>query len=187
MVARDWLSDEELEAALQEEIADLIWHVRARHPRGNRKVRVVPTFSMYMDVFSDALTLAGNPWSPEDVAREFEHCYSIGGVPPDLIRAPQYIRGLRSGKLVPNKPFRDTYQAGKQSLNEIGTLCGWMRNGKQVSDTSRVQRALGLKRTMPSVKDGKRYERATVRLWIPSDDAALLAQAMGLVPVEVGI
>jgi predicted transcriptional regulator len=77
-----------------------------------------------------------------------------------------------------NGRLREAFLASGVPASEVAFRCGWLKDDG-TADTSRVQRALGLR---PDVSRG----RSMIRQLVRSDIAALLAEAFGADPWEVG-
>lgn len=94
----------------------------------------------------------------------------------DKVTVWRYAPG-RPGK-IPNAPLREAFLASGLSASEVARRVGWSKDGWV--DASRVRRTLGL--TDDRGVKGYRSRRAM----IAAETAANLAEAIGVMPWEVG-
>lgn len=127
----------------------------------------------------------------EDIAREtgvyrttVSDVAKRNGVPlrrPSKQEPPASLAGpvMRGGGVpkIDNTPLREAFEASSLLAGELAVRLDWLERGRP--DSSRVKRALGVTQ---DVTRGK----LTYRRLIDPEVAALMADAMGLMPWEVG-
>lgn len=86
---------------------------------------------------------------------------------------------------VPVAPLRDAFERSGITSIELAKRLGWFTGGNDPKpDGSRVVRTLGIK---PSGKGSKPVTRSLEDKMVSYDNAVLLADALGLDPVDVGV
>lgn len=83
----------------------------------------------------------------------------------------------RPGK-IDNTLLRKAFEGSGKSASEVARRMGWVHKGK--ADVSRVRRTLGL------AADIDRHGGRSFRRMIDAETAALMAEAIGVMPWEVG-
>jgi hypothetical protein len=87
---------------------------------------------------------------------------------------------------IDNTPLRDAFLASGLEAVEVALRCGWIieKDGGTYGDCSRVRRSLGLQQESGRSLAGKycRYMRTR----IDAENAALIAEAIGVAPWSVG-
>jgi hypothetical protein len=88
---------------------------------------------------------------------------------------------------VPVGPLRDRFlkliNSGEVTTNEVALRCGWIRSDTGAPDSTRVRRALGLKKSLARGGETRRQAQTQVRY----ETAVLLAQALHMDPHEAGV
>jgi hypothetical protein len=87
------------------------------------------------------------------------------------------MKKIRKGN-VPNKEIREAFLRSGLTSAQVAAFCGWMRGKSPRPDTTRVERALGLKTTISGTG------RVTINRSVSYDNAIKLIQAMNYDPVD---
>jgi hypothetical protein len=87
---------------------------------------------------------------------------------------------------IDNTRLRDAFIASGLDAAEVARRVGWilLRGGREDADTSRVRRSLGLLQETGISRTGKRSRFMRTR--IDAENAALIAEAIGVAPWSVG-
>jgi hypothetical protein len=128
---------------------------------------------------------------------------SADAPPATRVRRSGRKRLVEAGDLVSNRPLRERCEwlmANSDSfslsavcfrIEELG-IPGYVKDAsrwsgaRRTGDTTRLQRALGMKPHPAGKKSGREYE-PTVREFVPYELAVALADALGLDPVDAGV
>jgi hypothetical protein len=98
------------------------------------------------------------------------------------------VRGIVPGPrpgMIPNAPLREAFLASGRSACSVAREIGWMcRTSSGVNgDGARVRRALGI---IANVSSNNGVKRRSVFSRIDAEFAALIAEAIGVAPWEIG-
>jgi hypothetical protein len=91
------------------------------------------------------------------------------------------VKDLESPRgMCPVAPLREAFERSGKCVTEVATAMDWWRpNG--VPDGQRVRRSLGI---LPTPQ---RTGKAVARRYMRAERASLLAEAIGVMPVEIGL
>jgi hypothetical protein len=87
------------------------------------------------------------------------------------------VRKLREG-YVPNAPIREAFIKSGISTYDLASFIGWIKGAGKEPDTTRVERALGLR----SYKNGK--GESTTNISISEENALKIIEAIHYDPVD---
>lgn len=135
----------------------------------------------------------GEPYyTPEAFIAEMDLRAEMGYSTPQVGVAT--ILGLRRVDLVPNMRLRDEFRRlfteGAVSAQRVAFLIGETRNGpngETVGDGTRLERLLGLETTANGVDAHGVPRPHNLRLFIPADMAARIADALGMSYQDAGV
>jgi hypothetical protein len=134
----------------------------------------------------------GEPYyTPEDFIRELKLRADHGFSEPKL--GQKTWRSLRAVEVVPNMALRDEYlrqvERGETNAGTIAARIGEFRarGEEQIGDASRVERVLGLEPVKGSMRPDGVRNPSSLRLLVPADMAARLADALGMTYQDAGV